>query len=178
MRRDTKQILPLRACCYTFFFFSSRRRHTRLTCDWSSDVCSSDLANAAEKDLAALAVFTTGDPTAEMAKVRDDMLSRPLPSPSPFVMEAGHTNTDFCVFQSSIDMPDYQAGATPFATDGGDWQFDGAGKPILQRLSTSRVWLTIPNRPMPANGFPVVVFVVIGGGNDRPMVDRGTCATE
>src|SRR5690242_13019692 len=32
--------------CYFFcffFFFSSRRRHTRLTCDWSSDVCSSDL---------------------------------------------------------------------------------------------------------------------------------------
>src|SRR4051812_50006863 len=26
-----------------FSFFSSRRRHTRLTCDWSSDVCSSDL---------------------------------------------------------------------------------------------------------------------------------------
>src|SRR5580698_11054249 len=26
-----------------FFFFSSRRRHTILTCDWSSDVCSSDL---------------------------------------------------------------------------------------------------------------------------------------
>src|SRR6266571_5976372 len=27
------------------FFFSSRRRHTRLTCDWSSDVCSSDLTD-------------------------------------------------------------------------------------------------------------------------------------
>src|SRR5256885_6737166 len=26
------------------FFFSSRRRHTRLQGDWSSDVCSSDLA--------------------------------------------------------------------------------------------------------------------------------------
>src|SRR5262249_56497755 len=26
-----------------FFFFSSRRRHTRLVSDWSSDVCSSDL---------------------------------------------------------------------------------------------------------------------------------------
>src|SRR5205085_6791768 len=25
-------------------FFSSRRRHTRFDCDWSSDVCSSDLA--------------------------------------------------------------------------------------------------------------------------------------
>src|SRR3954463_6007595 len=28
-----------------FFFFSSRRRHTRLSCDWSSDVCSSDLSD-------------------------------------------------------------------------------------------------------------------------------------
>src|SRR2546427_13021483 len=39
------------SCLYTlsivfsvfFFFFSSRRRHTRFDCDWSSDVCSSDL---------------------------------------------------------------------------------------------------------------------------------------
>src|SRR5205085_5483457 len=30
-----------------FLFFSSRRRHTRFDCDWSSDVCSSDLAPAA-----------------------------------------------------------------------------------------------------------------------------------
>src|SRR6266478_7384774 len=29
-----------------FFFFSSRRRHTIFDCDWSSDVCSSDLALA------------------------------------------------------------------------------------------------------------------------------------
>src|SRR5260370_4475957 len=27
-----------------YFFFSSRRRHTRFKCDWSSDVCSSDLS--------------------------------------------------------------------------------------------------------------------------------------
>src|SRR2546430_4406280 len=32
-------IIRLRYC----FFFSSRRRHTRFDCDWSSDVCSSDL---------------------------------------------------------------------------------------------------------------------------------------
>src|SRR5256885_16469396 len=30
---------------FVFFFFSSRRRHTRLQGDWSSDVCSSDLAH-------------------------------------------------------------------------------------------------------------------------------------
>src|SRR3989475_13176848 len=31
-----------------FFFFSSRRRHTRFDCDWSSDVCSSDLDSSAQ----------------------------------------------------------------------------------------------------------------------------------
>src|SRR2546429_8652080 len=32
--------------CISFFFFSSRRRHTRCSRDWSSDVCSSDLVSA------------------------------------------------------------------------------------------------------------------------------------
>src|SRR5256885_3413308 len=32
-----------------FFFFSSRRRHTRLQGDWSSDVCSSDLLDRGEE---------------------------------------------------------------------------------------------------------------------------------
>src|SRR5437763_14258120 len=34
-----------------FFFFSSRRRHTRYIGDWSSDVCSSDLGGAARVEL-------------------------------------------------------------------------------------------------------------------------------
>src|SRR5256885_5304800 len=39
-----KLLLTHRKCAYIkLFFFSSRRRHTRLQGDWSSDVCSSDL---------------------------------------------------------------------------------------------------------------------------------------
>ena len=34
-----------------FFFFSSRRRHTRLRRDWSSDVCSSDLVVSSKENL-------------------------------------------------------------------------------------------------------------------------------
>src|SRR5689334_11649122 len=39
-------------CCvyFIFFFFSSRRRHTRWNCDWSSDVCSSDLGGALDEE--------------------------------------------------------------------------------------------------------------------------------
>src|SRR2546429_7440508 len=39
---------------FVFFFFSSRRRHTRCSRDWSSDVCSSDLllkANSRRSDI-------------------------------------------------------------------------------------------------------------------------------
>src|SRR5205814_10248243 len=37
-------------CLTRFFFFSSRRRHTRCLSDWSSDVCSSDLGPARSDD--------------------------------------------------------------------------------------------------------------------------------
>src|SRR5699024_12003221 len=35
---------------FVFFFFSSRRRHTRSKRDWSSDVCSSDLTSSVSVD--------------------------------------------------------------------------------------------------------------------------------
>src|SRR5256886_969636 len=39
-------LLKVEICFLCLFFFSSRRRHTIFDCDWSSDVCSSDLAYA------------------------------------------------------------------------------------------------------------------------------------
>src|SRR5205807_4953163 len=60
-----------------FFFFSSRRRHTRLQGDWSSDVCSSDLASVRQVNFATrrkattlLAEIRPGSSKAEPAKRR------------------------------------------------------------------------------------------------------------
>src|SRR5215204_6029004 len=57
-----------------FFFFSSRRRHTRSLCDWSSDVCSSDLVDGLTG--ASKVVFSSSleDPLtwANSTLVRDD----------------------------------------------------------------------------------------------------------
>src|SRR5690242_20830981 len=47
-----------------FFFFSSRRRHTRSTCDWSSDVCSSDLLAGAAHVVQRLADQDAAEPSA------------------------------------------------------------------------------------------------------------------
>src|SRR5256886_13541639 len=48
MHATARDIFAVRALyrLLAFFFFSSRRRHTRFDCDWSSDVCSSDLNRA------------------------------------------------------------------------------------------------------------------------------------
>src|SRR5256886_14620938 len=42
---------------FTVFFFSSRRRHTRFDCDWSSDVCSSDLRAALDPSTDMIALW-------------------------------------------------------------------------------------------------------------------------
>src|SRR5690554_2566550 len=44
------------------FFFSSRRRHTRCGRDWSSDVCSSDLVEVAERGDDRVGVRTVARP--------------------------------------------------------------------------------------------------------------------
>src|SRR6267378_7604437 len=53
-----------------FFFFSSRRRHTRSLRDWSSDVCSSDLDERADDllDEEGIATGTGLDPGGERRK--------------------------------------------------------------------------------------------------------------
>jgi hypothetical protein len=123
-------------------------------------------------DIAGLAVFTTDTPLAAMDVVRADILSRPVPK-----LDAPFARTDlfptFCVYQTTLGMPDYQSGTPPFDTTGGTWQFDATGKPILQRTETSRIVVTLPRGPMPAAGFPTAVFIRTGGGGDRPLVDRG-----
>src|SRR3989475_878008 len=44
------------------FFFSSRRRHTRFDCDWSSDVCSSDLMKLGAHAISPFTANVTREP--------------------------------------------------------------------------------------------------------------------
>src|SRR6266478_7519401 len=55
---------------YVFFFFSSRRRHTRFDCEWSSDVCSSDLFRPPSPGPSVPRLVATDELSALGAKVR------------------------------------------------------------------------------------------------------------
>src|SRR2546430_11341924 len=91
-----------------FFFFSSRRRHTRFDCDWSSDVCSSDLQTAPHLIEHDLRLPREGLPQ-ELARLRverrqarhedepaghDDRIDRALPAGLPVGRERFPANAD------------------------------------------------------------------------------------
>jgi hypothetical protein len=119
-------------------------------------------------DVAAVTVFTTDDPAAELARFREHALARPRPAPKrPF--EAREVFDDTCVFHSTIDLPVYQTGTPPYATSGGGWPAD----PVVDHEEEAKLVVTVPRRPAPSGRVPVAVMVRTGGGGDRPLVDRG-----
>src|SRR2546429_3757328 len=67
-----------------FFFFSSRRRHTRCSRDWSSDVCSSDLDSAEQRATVRL-YEPNGQPFRDVEEVQ---LGRTDPGTGGFVVRA------------------------------------------------------------------------------------------
>ncbi|MGE0790308.1 MAG: hypothetical protein AB7S26_31825 [Sandaracinaceae bacterium] len=129
----------------------------------------------AATEVAATAVFDTWDPIADLEAAREQVFAMDPPTP-----EADPTLDavfdDYCVFHTTVEMPDFQSGDAPYLEGGGSWEYDG-DQLVLQRMAQANVWITIPRRAMPDAGFPTVMFVRTGGGGDRPLVDRGPRAT-
>lgn len=136
------------------------------------------LQNAGVNDasIAALAVFRTWDPTQELAAAREQVMGGPVPAPAT-AFELHEVFDTYCVFRSTLQMPDFQSGDAPYERAGGAWTRDRAGRLILQREAESNLWITVPRGSMPQEGFPVAVFIRTGGGGDRPLVDRGPRST-
>jgi hypothetical protein len=129
-------------------------------------------AGVPASDIAGLTVFTTGDPMGGYARVDAALRAAPAPKPdAPFVRH--EVFDDYCVYEGTIRMPDFQEGTPPFADAGGAWAFDAAGAPVLQRSEQAHFVITVPRRAMPKGGFPLVVLSRTGAGGDRPLVDRG-----
>ena len=120
-------------------------------------------AGVAASDLAALTTFTTWDPTAEMGVYRAAALALPPPAPTaPFALS--ETFDEYCVYRTTIDMPDFQAGTPPYGDAGGGWATNDAGEPEVQTTETANFVVTVPRSPMPDGGFPLVIFCPTGAG--------------
>ncbi|MDI1477777.1 hypothetical protein [Polyangium sp. y55x31] len=127
-----------------------------------------------------LAVFRTNDPTEELFAARDHLRANvPAPVANPTAWVVGGTwdaRTEYLgVYGPS---PNYQEGELPFEkpSDGGAFKYEN-GAPAVVDTFNLRFSLTVPNSPacpMPANGYPIVLYAHGTGGDFRSYVYDGT----
>lgn len=136
-------------------------------------------AGIAASDVAHLAVFTTDDPTAELFAVMDDVHAN-VPAPTvdatTWTKPAALQTADYDVYEGRYGpSPNYQAGTAPYSTEGGAFVFAG-GKPVVQGTFTQQFCLVVPSAqkcPMPASGYPVVLYAHGTGGDFESIVLEG-----
>jgi hypothetical protein len=124
-----------------------------------------------------LAVFTTNDPTADLFAAADDVhASVPAPTADPAQWTAADQASDYDVYEGVYGpSPNYQAGTPPYADSGGNFVFDASGKPQVQDTFTQTFCLVIPSAtacPMPAGGYPIVLYAHGTGGDYRSIIDE------
>ena len=127
-------------------------------------------------DVAAATVFTTGDVVADLSDMSRKLADK-YPAPITNLVinpNGGSTNDRMCELVGQISMPQFQTGTPPFDTDG-VFQYDADGLPIVQRSETIPIALTLPKgQPMPADGYPLLLYEHGSGGVSTAAIDRGT----
>jgi hypothetical protein len=125
-----------------------------------------------------LAVFTTTDPTAEVFAAADDVHANvPAPTADPTQWTADDQTSDYDVYEGVYGpSPNYQAGTPPYSSTGGNFVLDASGVPQVQNTFTQTFCLVVPSNttmcPMPAGGYPIVLYAHGTGGDYRSIVDE------
>jgi predicted esterase len=126
--------------------------------------------------IAHLTIFTTSDPTAESLKAAED--ARSLPPPKVTMLAADGSAAEYDRYTGSYSgSPDYQLGVPPFLISGGGFSLDASGKPQKQRDFDLRFKLAVPKAdkcPMPAKGYPIVLYAHGTGGDWTSFLGDGT----
>src|ERR1035438_10801575 len=101
-----------------FFFFSSRRRHTRCLSDWSSDVCSSDLISFSRDD------------GVTWTRARDT----DIPNPGTSLENVRLRNGDWIMVYNDLEQGRYSLLAAVSDDEGATWKWKRHldGRPSLQ----------------------------------------------
>lgn len=156
----------------------ARGARKALASAWADAIDELDAVGVARSQIAHLAVFTTDDPMGDAAAIRDWVVSgypAPVVRPGTWVAK-DQVATVMDVYEATYGpSPDFQAGDIPFANagDGGALSFDASGTPVVQREFDLRFALAVPalkSCPMPAAGYPIVLYAHGTGGNYRSMI--------
>lgn len=133
--------------------------------------------------VAAATVFTTGDVVTDTFNLSTNVFNAYASQVSiTNVAVDSHvldTNTRFCELQAQVTYPQFQQGyANPPYDNGGLFVLDSSGMPEKQGEMTVPVTITLPKQPMPAGGYPLIVYFHGTGGVSNAIADRGTWRPE
>jgi hypothetical protein len=123
--------------------------------------------------VAAATVFTTGDVVADMAAMSDAIVKKYSIEITDLHIDPvdGADHDRYCEFIGKVSYPQFQTGKPPFNTGGLFVYHDGV--PELQRQEVAPITITLPKTPMPAAGYPLMVYFHGSGGVSGAVVDRG-----
>jgi hypothetical protein len=127
-----------------------------------------------------LAVFTTADPTGELAALRD-AVPRTIPAPHAEQTQWArvYSGASFAEYQGRYGpSPNYQAGNLPFVHygDGGQFEYRD-GLPVVASTFDLRFSIAVPAAgacPEPPDGYPIVLYAHGTGGDFHSYLDDGT----
>lgn len=119
----------------------------------------------------AVTMFKTGDHSGRLAAIA--RAARAFSGAAPTITRVREF-ADFTVLQVDVEVPLFQAGQKPYV-EGGAISFDATGAPLQVGRERVRVLVSVPRRPMPASGFPLVFHAVGSGGDADSMINaQGT----
>ena len=126
-------------------------------------------------DIAAVTVFSTGDVVADLSALSDAVLADHDATISDLHIdpEDGAAHPRFCELHGTLTLPQFQRGEPPFGTEG-LFEIGADGVLVLQRTESVPMVLSLPKVPMPAGGWPLVLYFHGSGGLSTQVVDRGT----
>ena len=122
----------------------------------------------------AASVFRTLDPERALARLVDFVEGLPAPSVAAG-WEPAEEYDDYRVFTSSWLVPNVQAGDRP---GHGAIQWGADGKPVQSGAQQARLVITVPKTPMPADGFPLLIYLHGSGGEAFEGINRGPTTQE
>ncbi len=121
-------------------------------------------------EIATAAVFRTGDFVSEMKTLRDACANRDDPAPTDYRLLEEFD--EFYVIEAKMTMPIWQDGNRPYWAGGGVIHFDEGG-PVLQWEEEIRFSVSVPKKPMPPEGYPLLFYANGQGGSYTQVFDRG-----
>lgn len=129
--------------------------------------------------VATATVFTTGDVVADTQALSDKVLAKYAVTIDDLHIDPddGLAHDRYCELIGTVDYPQFQRGTPPFNADG-LFEIGDDGLPVKQRVEKAPITIVIPKQPMPAGGYPLMIYFHGSGGVSGAVVDRGRWVDE